>query len=195
MDKHFYQFGLYRLDSSERVLRSHAQPVPLPPHDVEMLIVLVQRAGHIVEKDELLAKVWPGVFIEEGNLSRRIFNLRQVLGEGADGQKYIETIPRRGYRFVAALQQDEEPAPLAPAQSSAAPVPAQKQAAPSHYRTRALWSAAIAILLLVIGGLTLRRFSNAGHASTQKVMLAVLPFTNMSGDAKNEYFADGFTEE
>src|SRR5438270_3559053 len=195
MAKHFYKFGPYCLDSEERVLRRGDEPLSLPPKDLETLLVLVERAGHIVDKDELLEKVWPGVFIEEGNLSRRIFNLRQVLGDGSDGQKYIETIPRRGYRFVAAIQQDEEPAPLAAAQSNAAPIPQQKQAAPSHNRTLALWSAAIAILIIVIGGLVLRRFSDGGRASTQKVMLAVLPFTNMSGDANNEYFADGFTEE
>ena len=166
----------------------------LPPKDLETLLVLVERAGHIVDKEELLEKVWPGVFIEEGNLSRRIFNLRQVLGDGTDGQKYIETIPRRGYRFVAALQQDQEPAPLTASQSTTAAVPEHKQATSSS-RTRMFWSLAIAILLVGIGGLALRRFSIAGHASSQKVMLAVLPFANMSGDANNEYFADGFTEE
>ena len=77
------------------------QPVILPPKDLETLLVLVERAGHIVEKEELLAKVWPGVFIEEGNLARHVFNLRQVLGDREDGRMYIETIPKRGYRFVA----------------------------------------------------------------------------------------------
>src|SRR2546429_8216124 len=82
------------------------------------LLVLVEKAGHIVEKEELLEKVWPGVFDEEGNLARHIFNLRQVLGDRPDGRKYIETIPTRGYRFVAAVQEDPEPAapPLVAAQ-------------------------------------------------------------------------------
>ncbi len=194
MAKHFYKFGAYCLDLDERVLRRGEEPLTLPPKDLETLIVLVERAGHIVDKEELLEKVWPGVFIEEGNLSRRVFNLRQVLGDGTEGQKYIETIPRRGYRFVAELQ-SEEPAPLESSPLPSAPVPERKQAAPKSNRTRALWSLALAILLVVIGGLASRRFSPAGHASSQKVMLAVLPFTNMSGDASNEYFADGFTEE
>ena len=79
------------------------QPVTLPPKDLETLFVLVERAGHIVEKEELLEKVWPGVFIEEGNLARHIFNLRQVLGNSGDERDYIETIPRRGYRFIASV--------------------------------------------------------------------------------------------
>ncbi len=109
--KQLYKFDAYRLDPVERVLWRQGQPVPLPPKDLEMLIVLVERAGHIVEKDELLEKVWPGVFIEEGNLSRRIFNLRQALGDGSDDRKYIETVPRRGYRFTAAVEHAGELSP------------------------------------------------------------------------------------
>ena len=108
--KHLYGFGSYRLDTVERVLLRDGQPVTLPPKDLETLLVLVERAGHIVEKEELLEKVWPGVFVEEGNLARHIFNLRQVLGDSPDGRKYIETIPKRGYRFVAAVREDAEPA-------------------------------------------------------------------------------------
>jgi pimeloyl-ACP methyl ester carboxylesterase/DNA-binding winged helix-turn-helix (wHTH) protein len=99
--KQVYGFGSYSLDAEERVLLRDGQPVILPPKDLETLLVLVERAGHIVEKEELLAKVWPGVFIEEGNLARHVFNLRQVLGDREDGRMYIETIPKRGYRFVA----------------------------------------------------------------------------------------------
>ncbi len=108
--KHLYGFGSYRLDGVERVLLRDGQPVTLPPKDLETLLVLVERAGHIVEKKELLEKVWPGVFIEEGNLARHIFNLRQVLGEREDGRKYIETIPRRGYRFIASVAKLVPPA-------------------------------------------------------------------------------------
>src|SRR5438309_8409411 len=102
--KHLYIFGSYRLDADERVLLRDGQPVALPPKDLETLIVLVEKAGHIVGKEELLEKVWPGVFIEENNLARRVFNLRQVLGEGPDGRKYIETVPKRGYRFVGSVR-------------------------------------------------------------------------------------------
>src|SRR5437660_7392649 len=128
--KHLYGFGSYQLDAVERVLLRDGQPVTVPPKDLETLLVLVERAGHIVEKEELLDRVWPGVFIEEGNLARHIFNLRQVLGDSPDGRKYIETVPRRGYRFVAAVREDVEPAAVHPAASptskpapTAVPVP------------------------------------------------------------------------
>jgi TolB-like protein/DNA-binding winged helix-turn-helix (wHTH) protein len=193
--KHLYGFGPYRLDAEERVLRRDGQPVTLPPKDLETLLVLVERAGHIVEKEELLDKVWPGVFIEEGNLARHIFNLRQVLGDAADGRPYIETIPRRGYRFVAAVREDAElaaPHPAAPQTSEPAPtvlpVPLVQK--------RSLWLWLLAFSVLAVAGiLTGRHFWQPRNTSPQKAMLAVLPFANLSGDAREDYFADGLTEE
>lgn len=188
--KHLYRFGPYRLDGDERVLQCDGQPVTLPPKDLETLLVLVENAGHIVEKEELLEKVWPGVFIEEGNLARHVFNLRQVLGDTAEGRPYIETIPRRGYRFVAAVQEDGDVV--------ATPSAASEQLQPSVHsgRKKIQWLWALAVLALaVIGYFGSRRFWSGPNSSPQKVMLAVLPFVNLSGDAHEDYFADGLTEE
>lgn len=96
-----YVFGPFRLEEGEGVLLRHGVPVALRPKDFEMLLVLVQNAGHVVSKDELLAKVWPDTVIEEGNLARNIFNLRRALADGSDESRFIETIPKRGYRFIA----------------------------------------------------------------------------------------------
>ncbi|HEY6943616.1 MAG TPA: winged helix-turn-helix domain-containing protein [Candidatus Acidoferrum sp.] len=190
--KHLYEFGPYRLDAEERVLRRDGQPVTLPPKDLETLLVLVQNAGHIVEKEELLEKVWPGVFIEEGNLARHVFNLRQVLGDTADGRPYIETIPRRGYRFVAAVQEDGDAVAL----PSAALHSEQPGTAVPSGQKRIQWVWALAVLALAVGGyFASRRFWPRQNSSPQKVMLAVLPFVNLSGDAHEDYFADGLTEE
>lgn len=193
--KHLYEFGPYRLDCDERVLLRDGQPVSLPPKDLETLLVLVEKAGHIVEKEEILEKVWPGVFIEEGNLSRRIFNLRQVLGDTEDGRNYIETVPRRGYRFVAAVQEDgNSVAP--PAIPSAALPSEQPQTAVPSGRKKVQWMWALAVLAIVVTGyFASRRFWPRPQASPQKVMLAVLPFANLSGDPNEDYFADGLTEE
>lgn len=192
--RHLYTFGRYRLDPDERVLRRDGQPITLAPKDVETLIVLVQRSGHIVEKEELLEKVWPGVFIEEGNLARHVFNLRQVLGDAPDGRKYIETIPKRGYRFVAAVQEDEEPSRSVPARTQT-PEPGEPS---SHSeRKKVLWpwivvfSAALAVTLV----LSVRHYWAPRNPSAQRAMLAVLPFENLSGNPREDYFADGLTEE
>lgn len=193
--KHIYEFGGYRLDSEEKVLFRHGQAVPIPPKDIETLVVLVERAGHIVGKEELLEKVWPGVFIEENNLARRVFNLRQVLGESPDGRKYIETVPKRGYRFVGSVREHGESADsLAPAPPTSV---SQQPDAQGDHRRR-IWAWALVAVLLVAGGLLAHHFWLvwlARNTSPQRLMLAVLPFENLSGDANEDYFADGLTEE
>src|SRR4029077_13740581 len=193
--KHLYRFGSFRLDAVERVLLRDGQPITLAPKDLETLLVLVQRAGHIVEKEELLEKVWPGVFVEEGNLARHIFNLRQVLGDTADGRKYIETIPKRGYRFVAAVHEDSEPAaPPLPSQQASHHVPSTVPVPPGQKRSPWVWPLAL-LVLTVTAILVARHFWPPQNPSPQKAMLAVLPFVNLSGDAHEDYFADGLTEE
>ena len=99
--RHFYDFGSFRVDAAERVLLRDGKPVPLAPKVFDMLLVLVENSGHVLEKDELLKKVWRDSFVEEANLSNNVFLLRKALGEDKNGRKYIETVPRRGYRFVA----------------------------------------------------------------------------------------------
>jgi TolB-like protein/DNA-binding winged helix-turn-helix (wHTH) protein/Flp pilus assembly protein TadD len=190
--KHTYEFGVYQLDTEEKVLVREGQPVALPPKDLETLVVLVEKAGHIVGKEELLEKVWPGVFIEENNLARRVFNLRQVLGEGPDGRKYIETIPKRGYRFVGSVRG------LGDSAESMAPAPRTSDSPHSTLRTsrrRILRPWTIAAVLIVAASLLTLHFWRARNASPERVMLAVLPFENLSGDANEDYFADGLTEE
>ena len=194
--KHLYEFGCYRLDHVERVLLRDGQPITIPPKDLETLLVLVERAGHIVEKEELLEKVWPGVFVEEGNLARRIFNLRQVLGDSEDGRKYIETIPKRGYRFVAAVREDGEPAaahPAAPQTSESAPTAVPVPL--GQKRSLWVWPLTLLVALAVTTFLVSRHFWPPRNPSQQRAMLAVLPFVNLGGDAHEDYFADGLTEE
>ncbi len=103
--KHFYAFGRFRLDSEKRVLVRDGTPVPLAPKATEILIVLVEHAGHLVDKDLLINRVWPEAFVEEGNLNKNIFFLRKALGTWEGGQEYIETVPKRGYRFVASVSE------------------------------------------------------------------------------------------
>lgn len=104
-DRCFYEFGPFRLDPSGRVLFRGAQAVPLPPKAGDVLVLLLQRAGDVVAKDELLKQVWHDAFVEDGSLTRTISVLRRILGEGRNGQQYIATVSRRGYRFAAQVTQ------------------------------------------------------------------------------------------
>jgi eukaryotic-like serine/threonine-protein kinase len=98
---HFYEFGSFWLDARERLLIQDGKPVVLASKTFEALLVLVRNAGHLVEKEDLLTQLWPGTFVEEANLAKHISLLRKALGETGNGQEYIETIPKYGYRFVA----------------------------------------------------------------------------------------------
>jgi DNA-binding winged helix-turn-helix (wHTH) protein len=102
--KHLYEFGPFRIDSAERVLRQDGKLVPLTGKAFDVLLVLVERSGHIVKRDELMEKVWPNCFVEEGNLTVTISMLRKVLQGGENGNPYIETVPRRGYRFTTEVR-------------------------------------------------------------------------------------------
>jgi DNA-binding winged helix-turn-helix (wHTH) protein len=86
--------------------------VPLPAKTLSTLLVLVRKNGHLVEKDVLMKEVWPDEYVEEGNLAQQIFLLRRALGETLESPKYIETVPRRGYRFVAKVTGPEEEGPM-----------------------------------------------------------------------------------
>jgi DNA-binding winged helix-turn-helix (wHTH) protein/pimeloyl-ACP methyl ester carboxylesterase len=95
-----YLFGDFRLDADEGVLLRDGEPVPLTPKAFDTLVALVEQSGHVLGKDELMRRVWPEQFVEENNLSQNISLLRKAL-QGAGASGYIETVPRRGYRFVA----------------------------------------------------------------------------------------------
>ena len=103
-ESHFYEFGRFRLDAYERVLLRDRDPVPLTPKVFDILLALVERGGHIVEKDDLMKRVWPDTFVEEGNLTQNVSLLRKALGENPGSPQFIETVARRGYRFVATVK-------------------------------------------------------------------------------------------
>ncbi|HSS21319.1 MAG TPA: alpha/beta fold hydrolase [Pyrinomonadaceae bacterium] len=98
-DKHFYVFGVFRIDVTERVLFNQKGPVTLTPKAFDTLLVLVENSGHVIGKKELMEQVWPDSFVEENNLAQNISILRKALGDGET--PFIETVPKRGYRFVA----------------------------------------------------------------------------------------------
>ncbi len=96
-----YEFGPFTLNAKEKLLLRDGQRVTLKPKVLDLLLVLVENSGHVIDKNQLMNKLWPDTFVEESNLSVNVFALRKALGENHYGQSYIETVPRRGYRFVA----------------------------------------------------------------------------------------------
>src|SRR5207248_4387701 len=92
--KVFYVFGPFRVDTEDRLLTRDRQTVPLAPKTFDLLLFLVENCGRVLDKETLLSQVWPGVFVEESNLTKNIFLLRKCLGERPDGRPYIETFPK-----------------------------------------------------------------------------------------------------
>src|SRR3954471_19411194 len=103
--KHFYEFGSFRLDATQRLLLREGTVVPLTLKAFDLLLTLVESNGQVLSKEELMRRVWPDSFVEEANLSHHIHKLREALGERAQGDKYIETLARRGYRFIAKVNE------------------------------------------------------------------------------------------
>ncbi|HMD87008.1 MAG TPA: SUMF1/EgtB/PvdO family nonheme iron enzyme [Terriglobia bacterium] len=170
--KNFYAFGPFRLDPQERVLLRDGRPVALAPKAVEILLLLVEKAGHLVDKDDLMKRVWPDTFVEEGNLTKNVFVLRRALGNGENGREYIETVPKRGYRFVARVAavvlNGEDQAIKSEPQPSALPAPpfdpgalATPPPAPAPVRrARNPRTAVSALIFLVAIGLLAHWFLN-----------------------------------
>jgi serine/threonine protein kinase len=130
--QHLYGFGPFRLDPKECLLILDGRPVPLPPKAFEALLFLVENAGHLVDKDELMRRLWPDTFVEDGNVAKHVSLLRKILSEATNGREYIETIPKRGYRFVAEVRDLADPGASSqhPAESGASLIGKKI----SHYR-------------------------------------------------------------
>jgi TolB-like protein/DNA-binding winged helix-turn-helix (wHTH) protein len=205
MQGEIYEFGDFCLEVQQRVLRRGQNLVPLTQKAFEVLLHLVRSEGKPVSRDELMNAVWGDSFVEESNLTQTIFMLRKVLGDSRE-QPYILTIQGKGYRFVRAVN-EVSAAPAPPVAVEADSVPAGLGAAngrppqPEILRRtgsviRLLALAALA-LLAVAGFLWFRSRHNFQAASQPpgRLMLAVLPFENLTGDAGQEYFSDGMTEE
>ncbi|MFN7915682.1 MAG: winged helix-turn-helix domain-containing protein [Vicinamibacterales bacterium] len=193
------RFGPYEFDADGHVVRRDGARVPMPPKAFDLLAVLVDQPGVVVDKATLMERLWPDTFVEEGNLPVTVFALRKALGD--PGEQYIQTVPRRGYCFTPPVDDgslrtmDDAVQPGAP--STDAPMPPEGVVADTPGRARAgarraVWTlGAVAAALLLAGAVWLLRPKADALAQVQS--LAVLPFSPPGpADREREFVGTGF---
>ena len=186
-----FRFGPFRVDARTGELTNAGQRTPLRDQPLQLLLLLLERPGDLVTREELTRRLWPAdTFVDfDRGLNKAINHLREALSDSAEHPQFIETLPRKGYRFIAPVRPDPEDADPA-------------VDAPPTRSGRRLWLvmaaviAAIAIAVAVavdVGGLR-RAIGGRAAAPPHIASLAVIPLENLSGDPEQEYFADGMTD-
>ena len=213
----FYEFDPFRIDIAERLVLRDGSPVTLPPKAFDILVALVRESGHVLEKRELLDIVWPDTFIEENNLTQYISALRKALGDDRREHRYIETVARRGYRFLAPVRQVRGDGPSLIIGSSTrvrvvikeekelreeetTTERKQPQDAQVSTSSRGLWlsivehrnlaiTSATIVLALTAAYVAFLRPGKTRPAAYSPRTLAVLSFRNLKGDAESEFLS------
>jgi DNA-binding winged helix-turn-helix (wHTH) protein/TolB-like protein/Tfp pilus assembly protein PilF len=218
-----YEFDAFRIDTRERQLLRDGEVVPLTPKVFDTLLVLVENSGHILSKNEVIKTVWSDTIVEEASLTKNISVLRKALRETPDSHQYIETIPWRGYRFVASVREvgnsipdlvvEEQIGPrvlIEPAQEASEsgsqakfePVPIEKrlvaggEAKRKTKPVKLTVQAAGAILVLAIAAVILLSITRSNKPPAVPVIrsVAVLPFQSLSAEADDQYLGLGMAD-
>lgn len=210
---HFYEFGPFVMDPAEHLLSRAGHAVPITPKAFDMLVLLVERRGHLVEKKEMIQAIWPDSFVEEGNLCVTVSLIRKVLGDDHE-HKYIETVSKCGYRFVAEVSEASEArlepvqipqtvAPVLPARHDSKPIRAVSAALLEHESKGSAWKAesvtlATILLLSILGAVTFWWSTREAEVHATKALpiksLAVLPFQTLGEKANDEYLGLGIAD-
>jgi TolB-like protein/DNA-binding winged helix-turn-helix (wHTH) protein/lipoprotein NlpI len=198
------RFGAFELDFRSEELRKHGKKVKLQGQPVKILAILLARPGEMVTREALRKELWPEeMFVDfDSGLNSAIKRLREALGDSRESSRFIETLPRRGYRFIAPVEEEESATPV-PSISYEPPVQALAGRRLSRYRLPVMVGAGVLVLLFIfIGtygarwreklGAETRPRPGTGQQSIQS--LAVLPLENLSSDPDQEYFAEGMTD-
>jgi len=193
-------FGVYQLDLAHEELRRLGTPLRMQPQPFKLLVFLASRAGEIVSREDIEKEIWgEDTFVDfERGLNHCVRQVRAVLGDDATAPRYIETVPRRGYRFIAPAKFVDAADPSAAATAETAD--SQPGPARPEWRRNRLWIAAVGAAAALVAAtcmvLSVRYFRQAAQTpSAKRVMLAVLPFDNLTGDPSQGFVCDGVTDE
>jgi TolB-like protein/DNA-binding winged helix-turn-helix (wHTH) protein/Flp pilus assembly protein TadD len=198
------RFGVFEVDLRAGEVRKHGLQVRLQEQPFQVLAMLLEHPGEVVTREELQKKLWPAdTFVDfDHGLNKAINKIRDALGDSAESPRFVETVARRGYRFLAEVRAVDatparglEPPIEAPSQAKHGGPANVSVAAASHKRVSGslTWGIIILVLLLLIS--TVWTFRSRNRTSPPIRSLAVLPLESLSGDASQDYFADGMTDE
>ena len=194
-----YRFGVYEADLRTGEIRKSGRRIALQEQPFRVLVALLERSGGMVTRDELRQRVWPeGTFVDfDLALNKAVAKIRDALGDSATAPRFVETFPRRGYRFIGPVEFVFEAAEIS---DDSEGVPSSLELPPiANDNRRTDWPipvlAFVILALLAVGIAVLWGRGSATHGRRSFESLAVLPLQNLSGDASQEYLADGITDE
>lgn len=190
------RFDNFELDVRTGELRKHGVRLRLQGQPLQVLAALLKRAGDVVTREELRAEIWTtDTFVDfDHSLHNAIARLREELGDSAERPRYIETLPRRGYRFIGQVAAAQAQSPSTDSVQPEQPL--EVRTSPSYTKSRRFLAAAILILLVIGAAVWLVRLSNRPTSAAPRLnSIAVLPLANLSGDPSEEFFADGMTDQ
>jgi TolB-like protein/DNA-binding winged helix-turn-helix (wHTH) protein/Flp pilus assembly protein TadD len=200
------RFGVFELDLRAGELRKHGLRVRLQEQPFQVLVMLIEHPGEVVTREELRRKLWSaGTFVDfDHGLNKAINKIREALGDSAESPRFVETVARRGYRFLAEVKVAEA-APVRNPELATQPQPAAETpdrpdlpgrvAKVKNLSPSLTWKISVFVLLLLVASLTAWKLHSWGHPSPVIRSLVVLPLENLSNDASQDYFADGMTDE
>ena len=199
-------FGVFEVDLRSGELRKHGLRVRLQEQPFQVLVMLLEHSGEVVTRDELQKRLWPAdTFVDfDHGLNKTINKIREALGDSAENPRFVETVARRGYRFLAEVKLADA-SPVRSSEVATRPEPAAeardrqdlagKLAMPKHFLSSLAWKTSVFVLLLVMTSLVTWKLHSWNRPSPFIRSLAVLPFESLSSDASQDYFTDGMTDE